>query len=276
MNIRMGITGGFLIVLLLGGCASSDRSEREGGGSPVLTKESLANEGRRLYREAAFDSARHFLEAALAIDSMYLPALRDLGQLSYRNGLMKQPESVGHEAEFRSALVCYRRLESAGYQDRELFDRLTEITHTLGERDLFLEYAEKQAEHFPGDRQQYNLGLAYSDHGRFQEVIASQKAAIPAYGHSPYIGGFYRLLGDAYAAVDRQQTAEKTYKEGVAAADERIEFFSTADPEFRSGSMYVLLSENRRSMLVSLRRIYRLHGKTRELEEVNKRLEETR
>ncbi|MDH4071175.1 MAG: hypothetical protein OEV30_12220 [Ignavibacteria bacterium] len=278
MKMTFSCTGAILGLAVLAGCSSSGRIENESRSSapPLLTSESLYGEGHRLYRAAEFDSARHYLEAALAIDSVYVPALRDLGQICYQTGLTREPGSAAHESEFRWALICYQRLESARQEDAETYNRLTEITHALGEQDLFLHYAGKQAERFPGDRQQYNLGLAYFEDGLFQEVITSQKEAVSAYGHSPYVGGFYRLLGDAYFAVDRQQTAERTYREGVAAADERIDFFSTADPEFRSGSPYKLLSESRRSMLVSLRKIYKLHGKTAELEEVDRRLEEIR
>ena len=119
----------------------------------------------------------------------------------------------------------------------------------------------------------YNLGLAYSGAEMYQKVIDTQKEAIQKYPLSPYLAGFYRLLGDGYLGVDRQQSAERTYEEGVGKVDERILGMKETNPDFATTKEYNQLADNRRSMLLSLKKLYRLHGKQDKFDQVESRLE---
>jgi tetratricopeptide (TPR) repeat protein len=171
------------------------------------------------------------------------------------------------------ALERYAAIDSIGMADVSTYERLTEVSHLLGDSKLFVRYAEKQAEVHPGDRELYNLGLAYFGAGNHQKTIETQKSAIQKYPHSPHIGGFYRLLGDGYYEIGRQQTAERTYQEGVKAVELRVADLKGTNPQFSSTAEYRQLADSRRAMLLSLKKLYRLHGKTKELDEVELLLE---
>lgn len=258
----------FLLILVATGCGTT----KEGSSSaPPLpeTKESLYTRGHVLYQEGRHDSAAHYLERSRALDRAFLPPLNDLAEIYYVAGMA----GAGNEREsnLRAALGCFEALDSLGQADETTYDRLTELSYQLGETDVFLFYAEKQIARYPGDRQSYNLGLAYFGSGRFQKVIETQKEAIEKYPHSPYIAGFYRLLGDGYFGIDRQQSAERTYEEGVRVVPERVRGMKEADTEFIATTEYRHLADNYKAMLTSLKKIYRLHGKQDKLKQLESR-----
>jgi len=273
--MRLAAVLTIIVMTGLAGCAPSGSTTEEG--KPATdpgTKESLYEQGHKLYVEAKRDSAVSYLERAREMDPAYIPPLRDLGEIYYVSAMARSTGSAERESGMRKALGCYADIESLGKADENTLDRLTEISHSLGETESFVAYAEKHAVQYPGDRQSYNLGLAYFGAGVWQNVIDTQKQAISKYPHSPYVGGFHRLLGDGYLNVDRQQSAERTYEEGVLVVDQRIAGMTKADPDFGSSPEFRRLADSRKAMLLSLQQIYRLHKKQDKLSQVESRLKE--
>ncbi len=263
-----------VLVAGLTGCGPSGTVTEETE-KPVYrpdTKESFYEKGHAMYAEARYDSAAHYLEKARELDPTYLPPLQELGEIYYLGALSENGGDGGREARMRKAFECYSAIESLGRADENTYDRLTELSHGLGDTKSFVLYAEKQAARNPGDRVLYNLGLAYFSAEAYQKVIDTQKEAIQKYPLSPYLGGFYRLLGDGYLNVDRQQSAERTYEEGVRKIDERISVMKGTNTDFAVTQEYRQLADSRQSMLLSLKKLYRLHGKQDKLEQVESRL----
>ena len=255
-------------------CGSSG-SITESKPEPPRAADQLAqfsSAGHAHYVGARYDSACFYLEKARAIDHHEPRVLMELGESYYAMG-MELPNGTQRERNLRMALDRYATIDSIGKADAGTYERLTEVSHLLGDTQLFVHYAEKQAAVHPGDRELYNLGLAYFDARNYQKTIETQKGAIQKYPHSPYIGGFYRLLGDGYYEIDRQQTAERTYQEGVKVVDSRVADMKGANSQFSTSSEYRQLADSRRSMLLSLKKLYRLHGKKKELDEVDRLLE---
>jgi len=257
----------YSMTLVVMGCGTATKTTTPDAAPE--TRESLYARGHAWYAEGRHDSATVYLERSRSVDPTYLPPLNDLAEIYYVAG------AAGQESErrknMRAALGCYAAIDSLGHADEATYDRLTELSHSLGDTDLFLFYSEKQVRHYPGDRQLYNLGLAYFGSGNSQKVIETQKGAIGKYPHSPYLAGFYRLLGDGYFNIDRQQTAERTYEEGLHAVDESVRRMKEANPGFTETAEYIQLAGNYRAMLASLKKIYRLHGKQDKLSELESR-----
>jgi tetratricopeptide (TPR) repeat protein len=263
----------FIFVLLfsvIAGCGSPEKTTTSTGSVPAVESgESLYSMGHSWFVNGNYDSAIVYLERSRSIDRTFSPALRDLAEIYYAGGITGVQSE--RERNMRAALECYATLDSLHQADDAMYDRMTELAHGLGEKDRFLKYAEKQVKRFPGDRQLYNLGLAYLGVGEFQKVIETQKGAIEKYPHSPFIAGFYRLLGDGYLGVDRQQSAERTYEQGVTVAVDRALEMKEADPRVAETPEYRQLADNHKAMVASLKKIYRLHGKQEKLKELESR-----
>jgi tetratricopeptide (TPR) repeat protein len=262
-----------LCLLLAVGCSPSEKTATSDGSSATVpeTMESLYARGHALYADGRHDSAAYYLERARAIDRGFLPPLEDLGEIYYLAGMNSDVTTPERERNMKAAVACYATMDSLGQADEADYERLAELSHGLGDKKLFLVYAEKQVKLFPGDRELYNLGLGYFGVGNFQKVIETQKGAIEKYPHSPYIAGFYRLLGDGYLSVDRQQSAERTYEEGLRVTDEGVRGMKEADPAFTGSAVYRQLADNYLSMVSSLKKIYRLHGKQEKLKQLESR-----
>ncbi len=274
--MRLAAVVTIIVMTGLAGCAPSGSTTEEGEKPAATpgTKEALYEQGHRLYVDGKRDSAASYLERARGMDPAYVPPLMELGDIYSVSAMAQGAGSPERESRMRKALGCYADIESLGKADENTLDRLTEISHSLGETESFVAYAEKHAVQYPGDRQSYNLGLAYFGAGAWQKVIDTQKQAISKYPHSPYVGGFYRLLGDGYLNVDRQQSAERTYEEGVQVVDTRIAGMTKTDPDFGFSPEFRRLADSRKAMLLSLQKIYRLHKKQDKLSQVESRLKE--
>ena len=257
----------YSLIIVVMGCGTATKTTTPSAAPE--TRESLYARGHALYAEGRHDSAMVYLERSRSLDPTYLPPLNDLAEIYYVAGATGQESE--REKNMRAALGCYAAIDSLGHGNEATFDRLTELSHNLGETGLFLSYSEKQVRLYPGDRQLYNLGLAYFGSGNFQKVVDTQKGAIGKYPHSPYIAGFYRLLGDAYFSIDRQQSAERTYEEGLHAVDKSVKGMKEANPGFIETAEYRQLAGNYKAMLASLKKIYRLHGKQERLRELESR-----
>jgi tetratricopeptide (TPR) repeat protein len=254
------------VSIVLAGCAASS-PEVPKPGPAKATRESLFGKGHRFYVEGQADSAAIYLKESLRLDSTYLPPLEDLTMIHYNHAMANAIPDAQRRDDFQSALHYAIRMEEHGKTDAATYELITELSNTLGQDDTFLLYARKYMERHPGDRQAYTFGLASARAGDHPAVIRSQKEAIEQWPYSAYIGGFYRLLGESYFAIDRQQTAERTFAEGVKVVDRRILDGRNNDPEFEA-TMLGRLNESRTAMLSGLRKIYRLHGEDKKLQEV--------
>jgi tetratricopeptide (TPR) repeat protein len=241
-----------------------------------LSREELAAEGHTLAARREWDSATVVLEAALAKDPEYLPALRDLAGLNYDRAMAAAPATDPARVTYlRRSHVLFARLEELGERDADLYERLCETAVSLDDSLAFLRYAKKYAALYPHDRQFYNLGLAYLGVSDFQGAIRSQKEAIEKFPESEYIGSFYRQLGRAYMKVDRDQTAERTLSAGVKAADAKIsELKKSGQGDEAPGSPVARLREDRIAMLLMLKKLHQTYKATEKLERVEKDLRE--
>jgi len=239
----------------------------------TIDRETLFRIGQEFFVERTFDSAAVYYRKSLALDSTYGPPLGGLAQLHYdlamQNPNRNDPVRM---REFRASLGYYMRMETLGHTDGEMYDRLSELTYTLGEKELFLNYVKKNIGESPDDRQYFNLGLAYGQVGDYANVIKSQKEAIERFKFSRFIGSFYKQLGNAYLEVDRQQSAERTFSAGVEAVNERISAMVKSTSASASDADVERLKEERLFMLRSLRKIYRIHGQDDRLQEVERQL----
>ena len=267
--------GGLLITTLLCSCSSSVSTNESVRPSTPTTvdRDSLFRKGRGFYVERNYDSAAVYYRKSFALDSTYQAPLSSLAQLHYERAMQIEDRSdPARTREFENSLRYSMALESRGHHDIDLYDRLTELTYELGKKDLFLSFVKKRMAESTDDRQYFNLGLAYGQVGDNTNVIKCQKEAIERYRFSPFIGGFYRQLGNAYMDVERQQSAERTFSSGVGVVNERLS-------EIAKNGAVVLqsevdrLKEDRLSMLRSLRKIYRIHGQTEKLRDVERQLE---
>lgn len=116
--------------------------------------------------------------------------------------------------------------------------------------------------------------MAYFHVADYAAVIATQKDAIAKFEVSPFIGSFYRQLGRAYARVDRDQTAERTFMAGVKAVDDCVSRMRTGNPGFPETPEYKRLADDRIGMLLSLRKLHHTYKDREKLERVEKQLRE--
>lgn len=252
------------LLLGLAGC-SGTRTAVE----PTVRSSALppALEGKRLLAEGHVDSAVVVLTEALREDSTDNGVREDLAFARYQRVL--QSDTAGRGALVVDAYAAYADLEARGNTEMLVYDRLCELAQSIGDTAGFLQAASRAVERYPYDRQFFNLGSAQLAAQRYREVFASQKEAIDRFRDSPYLSGFYRLLGQAYIRVDRYQTAQKVLADGVQEAD-RIH----AAVEASGGEAVSLqrIDRDRMAMLQSLERLYTIYDDHEKLKEVQDRL----
>lgn len=266
----------FFVAVMLPSCSAPPEPARPArpAAREGLSVNELAAEGHLLAARREWDSATVVLEAALAKDPAYRPALRDLAGLNYDRAMAIAPGTDQVRAtSMRRAHVLFARLEDLGERDADLYERLCETAVALDDSSAFLRYAKKYAALTPHDRQYYNLGLAYLGVSDFQGAIRSQKEAIEKFPSSEYIGSFHRQLGRAYMKVDRDQTAERTLAAGVKAADAKLsELTRNGSVDGTSGSAVARLREDKIAMLLMLKKLHQTYKAADKLEQVEKQL----
>jgi tetratricopeptide (TPR) repeat protein len=258
------------LILLWGayctGCGPSAESVKVPA-PPPSSKEELYRQGHALYAREDVDQAVALLEKALALDSLYEGPLLDLASLYYDIGMRGKggsPELRGEH--LRRAAGYFARLERSGNREPVVYERLCEISVELSDTVAFVLHAERYASHYPEDRQFHNLGVAYYEAGRYQDVIRSMKEAIKKFPESSYSSSFYRQLGYAYMKVDRHQTAERTLYAGLKAIEggsARVN--GTAETVRR-------VKDDTIAILLALRKLHRIYDAEDKLRDVERRL----
>jgi len=254
---------------LLGGCASTHETP-----PAALTRESLYDKGHRLYLERHYDSAAVALRAAYEMDTTFSDPLSDLAQLHFDRGMIDTSMSPDRVRDLRLSLDYYMMLERSGRQDSDTYERLCAVALALDHPATFLAYAKKNADRYPFDRQLYNLGIAYYKTGDYQSSIRVLREATRRFRDSEYIGGMYRQLGRSYMSVDRNQTAEKMFSEGLSVVDETLAGMRHAGVE-KSSAATTRLAEDRIGMLLSLKGLHILYREAEKLARVEQLLRET-
>jgi tetratricopeptide (TPR) repeat protein len=258
---------GVSCALVLSSCKTSEKATG-GSTSEVGMEMNLDVRGHRFYTLGNYDSASAILHRLLKMDPENKIALRDLGNMHFELAVLdkdeKSPPRVEH---LQASRRYYTDLERLGEHDAELLDRLCEVSLNLGDNKSFLTYAKKSADWYPFDRQYYNLGLAYFNIGDYEGAISVEKAAIEKFRTSPYLSSYYRQLGHAYMKVDRDQTAERTFEEGMRIINMRL----VSNP---SQDDYRRLADDRIAILLSLKRLYKTYQKEDKLNRVNRELQE--
>jgi tetratricopeptide (TPR) repeat protein len=275
MNARLKSAISLFLAGLVSSCASSVGT-KESDQLPVrprIDRDSLFQKGHRFYVERDYDSAAVYYRKSLEFDSTYQPPLAGLAQLHYERAMqIEDRASPIRTTELRNSLRYCLVLETHHQHGVDLYDRLTELSYALGEKDLFLNFVKKRIAEAPDDRQYFNLGLAYGQVGDYPNVITSQKEAIEKYRFSLYIGGFYRQLGNAYMELDRQQTAERTFSTGVQVVNTRLSDIEKTEGVYLEADIN-RLKDDKVAMLRALRKIYRIHDQKEKLREVEHQLE---
>ena len=270
MNARRETLRGIALALalsLLQGCGPSGSTRAP---ERSLSKEQLYHEGNVLYLQGQLDTAAVLLDRAYTMDSSYTDAALALASLHFDQGKAEPAGSRKWTEHLRKSLRYYRRVEEMGSRDAELLDRLCEVSVLIDDDRTFLRYAKRNAELYPYERQMYNLGLAYFGVADYPAVVRIQKDAIEKYRTSPYLGGFYRLLGLAYVKQDRDQTAERTFVAGLKAVDARLAELKREDR--RGTDDIARLSEDRVGILLQMKRLFQIYKKQAELEQVERQL----
>jgi tetratricopeptide (TPR) repeat protein len=263
-----------LAALVLEGCGSSEETTVRPTAT-ILTKEALYLEGHQLYLQQSYDSAAVLLKRSSAMDSTYQDPIKDLAQLYYEQGMKAGTERGSAKGQsLRQARTYFAYLERQGVTEADIYERLCEVSVALDDDRSFLRYAKRYADLYPYDRQSYNLGVAYFNAGDYQQTIKSQREAKEKFKDSPYLGGFYRQMGRAYRKVDRDQTAERTFTEGVKAVDGRIAELRKTDPAYRSSTDYRRLLDDKIAMLQELKRLHQIYKAQDKLAQVERQLKE--
>ncbi len=258
--------------LLVAGCGSS----KEAAAPPTpaaapATAEGLTRDARRLHAAGEVDSAAAALASALSLDSAYRPALEQKGLLFYDVAMRAQARTRRQTEAARAAREAYFRLERLGGHEADIYERICDLSVVLGDNATHLRYARKSAELFPYDRQYYNLSLALMKAGEYNEAITVLKQCLARFPASAFIGGFHRQLGKAYASVDRDQTAEKTFAAGVRAADARLA--ALGNDESAAADRQRLI-DDKIAMLLALKKLHQTYGRNDLLREVERQLKE--
>ena len=255
--------------VLLASCGPGEAPRTAERAPGLRTKDGLYREGHQLYLTGALDSARALLERAAALDSSYREPVADLASLHYDRAMAQRGEtSPARRAALKEALRYYIRLERMGDTGAATYERLCEVAAGLEDDRTFLRYARKSAERYPYDRQFYNLGVASLNAGDYPGVVTSQKEAAEKFRQSPYLGGFYRLLGQAYMKMDRDQTAERSLETGLKAVDARLAAVKAGIADEASAR----LRGDRVAILQLLRRLHQTYHKDEKLREVERLL----
>ncbi len=259
MNVWRGC-----VVLAIAGILSSCGPSRE---TVMVSKEQLYRRGHQLFLEQQYDSAAIYLQRSAAMDSTFTTPVADLAELNYNLGMLDTTSSPTRTGYLRESRDAYIWLDSHGQHDADMYDRLCALAHTLGDRQIMIDYAKKSAERYPYDRQYYNLGIAYYQADDFDNSIRTLKDAVVKFRTSEFIGGMYRQLGRSYMAVDRNQTAERIFYEGLARIDERLK---AGQAQARARLM-----DDRHGILLALKGLHTLYHQTEKLQQVERLLNET-
>lgn len=253
------------LMLIIVSCGPS----RETANVPAETKAALYARGHQLYVTMHFDEAERDLMRASAMDSAYGDPLVDLGSIWFDRATREDGPRRGED--FRKARDFLARAEDLGYRDAAAYDRLCEICTNLEDARGFLKYAKRNAEHYPYDRQYYNLGVGYFGVEDWAGVVRSQREASEKFRESQYTGAFYRQMGRAYMKMDRDQTAERTLAAGLQAVDA-----TAAGLKKKGGRAEELgrLHEDKIGMLLLLRRLHVTYRETEKLSQVERQLKE--
>ena len=276
MNRHALLFGSSMLALgavVLSGCGRSSSASRETATAEQETAEVVYRRGHQLYLQQQFDSAIVLLRRSVAMDGSASAPLGDLGAAYYARA-MQVPEGAARRDDLHSALDWYGKCEAKGNRESETYERLCEIAVALDDTKAFVRYARKNADLFPYDRQYHNLGLAYFNAGDYQDCIKTQKEAVGKFKESPYIGGLYRQLGRAYMKVDRDQTAERVFTEGLAAANTVLMELQKRDGGPRRNPDIDRLIDDKIGILVSLRKLHQTYNAPEKLREVERQLKE--
>ena len=180
MNMRIILPAAAALLFAVDSCGPSGETA-----GTADTRESLFTAGHRLYQAQDFDSAATVLKRSVALDSSFLTPLTDLASLYFDAGMRTQgdrnPERLKN---FRQSRLYFAKLEALGMRDADTYDRLCELSVSLGDNKAFLQYARKNADKFPYDRQYYNLGVAEFGAGEYNEAIRTLKDAVARFPQS--------------------------------------------------------------------------------------------
>ena len=264
-----------VLVLIMAGCGPSTETARVEPVAPApATKEGLYVRGQQLWIDRQADSAAAYFLRSASMDSSYNQPLRDLAQMQYERAMLEPDKSRKRTELLRSSRAQYVRLEARGERESDVYERLCELSSSLGDDRTVLVYAKKNAEKYPYDRQVFNLTRAYYDVEDYQGVIRTAKDAVEKYKESQYVGSFYRILGKAYTKIDRDQTAERILMTGLKATDARIAVAKNAGGDYRSTDAYRRLHEDKVQMLLILKQLHTTYKAQEKLEQVERQLKE--
>ena len=208
------------------------------------------------------------------MDSSFQQPLRDLAQMQYERALLEPDKSRKRTELLRASRAQFIRLEARGVRDADVYERVCELSSTLGDDRTFLTYAKKNADLYPYDRQVFNLARAYYDIGDFQGVIRTAKDAVEKYKESQYVGSFYRILGKAYTKIDRDQTAERILVAGLKATDARIAVCEERGRRLPLDRCLPRLHEDKVQMLLILKQLHTTYKAQDKLDQVERQLKE--
>jgi tetratricopeptide (TPR) repeat protein len=251
-------------LLILAGLLSSCGPSRE----TAVSKEMLYRRGHQLFLEQQFDSAAVLLNRSVALDSAYAAPVADLAELNYILSMQDTTPSPGRTLLLKRSRNAYVWLDTHGKHDADIYDRICSVAEALGDRTTMIAYAKKNAERYPYDRQYFNLGIAYFRADEFEHSIETLKEAVVKFKASPFIGGMYRQLGRSYMAIDRNQTAERIFYEGLSRIEERLKAVGGQE----QGRARLL--DDRYGILVALKGIHTLYRQTEKLQQVERLLNE--
>ena len=279
LDVRNGVSWkplvAFLLLLWMAGCGPSAETPRTSSEPVPATKEAWFARAQQYRQERLIDSALVSFTRAAAMDSLYHEPVREMAQLHYELAQLEPEKSKRRIDRLRDARAQFARLDARGVKEAELYERLCELSVLLNDDRGFLQYAKKNAEQYPFDRQHYNLARAYFDVGDFQSVITLAKRSIDTFGDSPYISSFYRILGRAYMKVDRDQTAERTLAAGLKATDARIALLRKADEKgYAATDQYRRLHDDKVQMLLLLKQLHTTYRAQDKLEQVDRQLKQ--
>ncbi len=269
------VPSGFFLLFWAAGCGSPGEAGRTTAGPKDMSKEDMHRKAQLYQHEQQYDSAVALYGRAGLVDSAYVQPVRDLAQLYYELAQRAPEESTLRRDRFLAARAQYARLESRGVYDADLYDRLCELSVLLHDDRAFLSWAKKNAQRYPYDRQQYNLVRAYFDTDDFQGVIRTAKVSLEKFPDSPYISSFYRILGQAYMKVDRDQTAERILTAGVSVTDRRIAGLGAEKPAaYKTTDQYRRLHDDKVYMLLLLKQLHTTYRAQEKLQQVERQLKQ--
>jgi tetratricopeptide (TPR) repeat protein len=274
MTSRVLLAGMILILLGVAGCGPSTETSRVEPVPIPLTKEGLYVRGQQLWIDRQADSAAAYFLRSASMDSSFQQPLRDLAQMQYERALQEPEKSRKRTELLRASRAQWIRLETRGLHEADVYERVCELSSTLGDDRTFLTYAKKNAELYPYDRQVFNLARAYYDIEDFQGVIRTAKDAVEKYKESQYVSSFYRIMGKAYTKIDRDQTAERVLVTGLKATDVRIAAVKDAGGDYRATDAYRRLHEDKIQMLLILKQLHTTYKAQDKLQQVERQLKE--